>query len=1064
MSLLNRLNHQISNTEEGLKMANNKKYWQSIGDLNNDPSLIKKSQNEFAEEIPLDAFLSDQKVGTAQTPRRDFLKFLGFSVSAAALAACEAPVRKTVPYLVKPEEMTIGIANWYASTFDDGYDFCNILVKTREGRPVKIEGNSKASFTSGATNARTQASVLSLYDTARQNGPLKNNNQISWKEVDADIKNKLAAAAAAGGNIRVLTSTVTSPSLNAILEQFAAKYPGTKIVRYDAVSASAIREAYLKHAGKAIIPDMDFSAASVIVSFGADFLANWISPVSFSKQYGKGRKVSKQNHAMSRHYQFESLLSLTGSNADIRTSCKPSQLSAGILALYNAIASKAGQAVLPGKSVSFDKTISKAAEDLWKNKGKGLVVCGINDIAMQELVIGINSMLGNYGSTLDTENPLNLRQGSDKDVIQLVNEMKGGSVSALIVHNCNPVYTLPASLGFAEALKKVSFSVALSEKKDETASICQIVCPTNHYLESWGDASPKSNSYSLIQPAINPIYNTRQAAESIMSWAGIEGSYLNYLRSYWETNMFPKQNAVIAFDEFWTRSLHDGIFEMPKASSVAWNTSNDMASAAASVSPASAEWEITLHEITSMGNGSQANNPWLLEMPDPVSKVVWDNYIAMSPKKMQEMGLRIIQEKEEPFSVVELTVNGLTVKAPVFPQPGQPDGTIALAFGFGHSAIGKAADGIGSNAFAMLSVNGDQIVAHSNKVSLKVIDETYMLVSTQTHHTLMGRHMVKETTLSEYTKNPQAGNHKEELVVSDGHKHEKVDPRKLDLWATTDNPGFEKNGLFWNMSIDLSSCIGCGNCVVSCQAENNVAVVGKDEVRKSREMHWIRIDRYYSSDTTKENVPDGTGMIDTYKMMEIPSENPKVLFQPVMCQHCNHAPCETVCPVLATTHSTEGLNQMTYNRCVGTKYCANNCPYKVRRFNWFKYFDNSDFDFNMNNDLGKMVLNPDVTVRSRGVMEKCSMCIQRIQEGKLNAKKEGRKINDGEVKTACQQSCPTEAITFGNVNDQNSRIAAANKDERSYNILEELAVLPSVYYWVKVRNTDEPAHSAGHHA
>jgi molybdopterin-containing oxidoreductase family iron-sulfur binding subunit len=339
-----------------------------------------------------------------------------------------------------------------------------------------------------------------------------------------------------------------------------------------------------------------------------------------------------------------------------------------------------------------------------------------------------------------------------------------------------------------------------------------------------------------------------------------------------------------------------------------------------------------------------------------------------------------------------------------------------------------------------------------------------MLVSTQTHHTLMGRHMVKETTLPEFVKNPAAGNHKEELVVSDGHKHEKKDPRKLDLWATKENPGFDKPGLFWNMSIDLSSCIGCGNCVVSCQAENNVAVVGKDEVRKSREMHWIRIDRYYSSDTTKENAPEDAGMIGTYKLMEIPSENPTVVFQPVMCQHCNHAPCETVCPVLATTHSTEGLNQMTYNRCVGTKYCANNCPYKVRRFNWFKYFDNSDYDFNMNNDLGKMVLNPDVTVRSRGVMEKCSMCIQRIQEGKLTAKKEGRKINDGEVKTACQQSCPTEAITFGNVNDQNSKIAAANKDERSYNILEELAVLPSVYYWVKVRNTDAPAHSGGHHA
>jgi len=442
------------------------------------------------------------------------------------------------------------------------------------------------------------------------------------------------------------------------------------------------------------------------------------------------------------------------------------------------------------------------------------------------------------------------------------------------------------------------------------------------------------------------------------------------------------------------------------------NWAFDLSNAATEIAKETgSEMEITLYQKVGAGIGTQGNNPWLLEMPDPISKVTWDNYITMSPKEMEKKGYNTTHEKEEEMNTVNLTVNGVLLeKVPVFPQPGQPEGTIGLALGFGRTMVGKAGNNVGVNAFALIGTNSSGLMSyHATKVSIANNEEKHMVVTTQTHHTLMGR------------------------------------------------------GLQWSMGIDLNSCIGCGNCLISCQSENNVSVVGKDEVRMNREMHWIRIDRYYSSAMTKEKAEaEGTGVVDMYHEMEVPEENPQVVFQPMMCMHCNHAPCETVCPVLATTHSSEGLNQMTYNRCVGTKYCANNCPYKVRRFNWFKYFENDQFDFHMNNDLGKMVLNPDVTVRSRGVMEKCSMCIQRIQEGKLTAKKQGREIKDGEIETACAQSCPTNAITFGNIADTSSMVYKMKEEERSYYMLEELNVQPSVFYQVKVRNVEESG--SKHHA
>ena len=1044
----------------------NKKYWKSLEDLNNSPEIIKKAQNEFAQEIPLEAFLGNDALNSTKTPRRDFLKFLGFSVTAASLAACETPVRKTVPYLVKPEEVTIGISNWYASTYDDGSDYCSVLVKTREGRPIKIEGNKFSSFSSGGTNARVQASVLSLYDNERIQSPAKAGNAAAWKDIDNEIESKIEAAAAAQAPIRILTSTITSPSLNGLIADFVAKYPTAKHVTYDAVSYAAIRKANMQTFGASVIPSYDFSKANVIVSFGADFLGNWISPIQFARQYGVTRKLNKDKKEMSKHFQFESYMSLSGANADVRVAIKPSQTGAAVVSLYNAIATKAGAATISGAKVNFDKSIAQSADALWNNKGKSLVVCGANDANIQSVVNGINAMLTNYGATIDMANPLNLAQGNDEEFIALVNEMKEGKVSVLMMLNCNPVYSAPKALGFEAALSKVPTSIATADRKDETASKCTYICPDHHFLESWGDASPKANTYALIQPTIYPLFNTRSFGDSLLTWMKNPMKYQDYVKANWEKKMFPLQSAEPMFQNFWMKSLHDGVFEIAAnpTSTVNWNY--DLSAAASEISKETgSELEITFYQKISIGNGTNANNPWLQEMPDPISKITWDNYITMSPKEMEKRGYNIIHEKEEKMNTVNLTVNGVTIeKVPVFPQPGQAEGTIALSVGYGRTMVGKAGNNVGVNAFSLVGTNGSGLMSyHSSKVSIADNSEKYMLVTTQTHQTLMGREMVKETTLSEFRKNGKAGNHTEMLFIADGHDHKKVPAHTVNLWATEENPGFPKPSLQWSMGIDLNSCIGCGNCLVSCQAENNVSVVGKDEVRMNREMHWIRIDRYYSSSMSKEKAEaEKKGVIDMYHEMEIPEENPQVVFQPVMCMHCNHAPCETVCPVLATTHSNEGLNQMTYNRCVGTKYCANNCPYKVRRFNWFKYFENDQFDFHMNNDLGKMVLNPDVTVRSRGVMEKCSMCIQRIQEGKLTAKKQGREIKDGEIDTACAQSCPTNAITFGNIADKSSQVSKMKEEDRSYYMLEELGVQPSVFYQVKVRNVE--GHSEAHHS
>lgn len=1021
-----------------------KKYWKGVEELRGDAEFVKLKNDEFYEPIPVDEVIGRKAESDSSTSRRDFLKFMGFGMAAASLAACEAPVRKAIPYVVKPEEITPGIPNYYASAYSDGHDYSSILVKTREGRPIKIDGNEKCPISRGATNARVQASVLSLYDEYRYKSPSKGGEDTGWNKIDEEIKAKLAEVSAKGGQIRILTSTILSPSTHALINEFTSELPGASHVTYDAVSMHGMRKANEQSFGTAMIPSYNLTGANVIAGFDCDFLGNWLSPVEHSRQYAENRKLFSKKD-MSRHYQFESYLSITGSNADHRYRVRPTELAATLIALHNEIAGMAGAATLPGGKTSSDKGVKQAAKDLWNARGKSVVLCGTNDANVQMITNGINLMIGAYDGIININRPCNLRQGSDESMQQLISDMSSGRVDALIVNNCNPVYTWHDSKAVSDAIAKVGMVITTSDRPDETSALAGFVCPGHHFLESWGDAEPVKGMYSLTQPVIKPLFNTRQLQDSLIKWAGLaHEDYYAYLQGWWTSNLYPSQTGITSAEAFWRKSLQNGLYAMDVSESAAAEFAGDLQAAASALGSVKQEGiDVVLYEKAGPGNGSQANNPWLQELPDPISRICWDNYVAMAPSTAEKLGV-------EQNNVVEVSVNGRTIKGPVCIQPGTAVDTVAVAIGYGRKNAGKTADGLGFNAYPLATLSGSSVHMYSTGAAVsKTSDPDYKLAGTQTHHTMMGRDIVKETNLDAYLKDPKAGNPDKFFETHEGKKRAK----DVDLWATPKDPGHDKPNHFWGMSIDLNSCTGCGSCVISCQVENNVPVVGKSEIDIAREMHWIRIDRYYTSDMTKERAQEeNVGKMDMLSQMENPSDDPEVVFQPVMCQHCNHAPCETVCPVAATTHSQEGLNMMAYNRCVGTRYCANNCPYKVRRFNWWKYSDNDQFDYNMNNDLGKMVLNPDVTVRSRGVMEKCTLCVQRIQYGKLEAKKAGRRPKDGEINTACAQACPTNAIIFGDYNDSESQVAKLKDDERSYHLLEELNVQPSIFYHTKVRN------------
>ncbi|QCX01233.1 4Fe-4S dicluster domain-containing protein [Aggregatimonas sangjinii] len=1050
-------------------MASNKKYWKNEAELNPNDSIVEAlRQNEFTEQIPVDEFLGDKEtLSSTQTNRRDFLKYVGFSTAAATLAACEGPVIKSIPYVVQPDMIVPGVANFYATTIANGFDFANILIKTREGRPIKVENNTDATISGGA-NARVQASVLGLYDSTRLQGPMKGGESVDWNEIDVAAK----LAMQSGKQVAFLTQTYASPSTSRLVSELAATNGNVKHVTYDAISEDAALTAFEARYGERALADYDFEKADIIVSFGADFLSDWQGG-GFDSSYSKGR--IPKNGKMSKHIQFEANMTLTGANADKRIPLTPSMQMIALANLYAKLNGTSAGGELPE---NVGRALDAAVAEIRKNRNGAVVVSGIDDVNAQAVVLAINEMLGS--NAFDAKAPRYVRQGNSKAVNTLIADMKAGRVGALIMDGVNPVYSLPNSADFVEGLKSVDLSVLFSTNYNETAEVVQYTAAANHYLESWGDVQIKKGHYSLVQPTIRELFDTRQFQSVLLTWMGSDKTYYDYIKETW--------SSFILNGSDWNKALHDGVYTASNGmmmdvdaleadpvviaaqeedkeesettvESESTNVSTiSIATAVRELANANIEgMELTLYSKVGMGDGRQANNPWLQEFPDPITRVSWDNYITVSKADAEKMGLENenVANGGLDGSYANVTVNGVTVNnVPVIIQPGQAVGSVGLSFGYGKKAGMKSEMQTGVNAYPLY-----QDFKSIQSVTVEKAAGNHEFACIQLHKTLMGRgDVIKETTLEIFnTKNHSEWN--EVPVVS--LDHQEVPATSVDLWDSFDR----SIGHHFNMSIDLNACTGCGACVIACHAENNVPVVGKQEVRSSRDMHWLRIDRYYSSEDTfeqddiKKDEFDGLsgdkGSLGGFGELEDPAANPQVAFQPVMCQHCNHAPCETVCPVAATSHSRQGQNHMAYNRCVGTRYCANNCPYKVRRFNWFLYNNNDEFDYHMNNDLGKMVVNPDVNVRSRGVIEKCSMCIQKTQKTILDAKRDGRVIKDGEFQTACSSACSNGAIVFGDVNDKESKIAELAESDRMYHLLESVGTKPNVFYHVKVRNTDE---------
>jgi molybdopterin-containing oxidoreductase family iron-sulfur binding subunit len=1004
--------------------VDNKHYWKVPADRDGGESYRLKVINEFPEEL-------DLKGESEGINRRSFLKATGFAFAGAVVAqmtgCSRPPEQKIIPFLEQPEEIIPGREYWYASTCHGCSAGCGILTRNLDGRPVKLEGNPHHPLSKGGLCAVGQASILPLYDSHRLRIPMMGGNEAKWEQVDQAIVSRLAEVRQNGGAVRFLSSTVNSPTLRRSIREFLAGFPGSRHIQYDALSSSAIQSAHQATHGSRILPHYRFDRARMIVSFDADFLGTWISPVEFTRDYADGRSLKSTPPVMSLHVQVESRMSLTGSSADRRHVVTPRECDDWVALLASKIARLAGQTLAaPALDPQSDALIDELANQLWHHRGQSLIVSGSNRTATQVHINRINHLLGNEGQTVDLAAPSRQRQGDDAELETLRQEIAAGKVLALFILNANPAYDLPDFVEFAQQVQQIPLVVSFADRLDETASLAHFVCPDHHYLESWHDQEPVAGLISITQPSINPLHQTRAVVESLALWRGKPADAHTLMQQTWKEDLLKRQNTHSQFQTFWDQALQMGFAQVQPESPAAKSFNGPAVAAAASTQPSvpSGKLALVLYPTIGMLDGRNAHNAWLHELPDPVTKVTWDNYASFSPATAASLG---ITEGD----VVRLADDQVKIELPAHLQPGQNDQVVAVALGYGRKGTDRFAfvgpqwleskptvepgHLVGRNAASFLTRQDNQTLYSNRSVQVERTGARHALASTQLHHSIdvpanlaspdeRRRPIVEETTLAALAKDPHAGANHHELFPS--------------LWA----PDHKYPGHKWGMSIDMNACTGCSACVVACQIENNVPVVGKDEIARQREMHWIRIDRYYTSEG-----------YDT-----------DVAHQPMLCQHCENATCETVCPVLATVHSSEGINQQVYNRCVGTRYCANNCAYKVRRFNWFNYAHEDQ--------MQNMVLNPEVTVRSRGVMEKCSFCIQRISNAKARAKEDGRPLADGDVKTACQQSCPAQAIVFGDLNDPNSQVSQMRANGRSYRVLEELKVEPSIGYLRIVRN------------
>ena len=950
--------------------------------------------------------------------RKSFLKTAGFSFGALFVACSKAPVKKAIPFLIQPEEVLPGKAFWYASTSFACDAGCAVHVKNRDGRPIKLEGNPNHPINQGGLCSQCQASLLGLYDAKRILQPNISGKTCSWEKIDTEIINEFNAIKQSSKEIVILSDTITSPSTAHQIQLFRKKFGRVRHVQVDDYSYSAILDAHEKNYRKRFLPQYHFDKANVIVSIDADFLGSWISPIQFTKDFQKNRNLSSKK--ISKLFQIESHLSLTGAKADERIVLSPSRILDFIKQLDKAIQGEG----------SHSKVVDEVAKSLLNNKGKSLVVCGINDINVQLLINRINKKLNNIDKTIDHRKPSLQYSGSDKKLNNLLDDIENRKIGGIIIFNSNPVYTLPQGGKLSESIKKVKLNISISNYNNETSNICKYVAPAPHDLECWNDSELVSGLLSMTQPVLQSLGETRSFRKSLSIWSGANTEERDLVRNYWKQQYKSRIGSTLSFTKFWNNLVHDG-FAQIKPIRVSLNSFNDIRP---KLKIKKSIIEYSLYQTPHIAMGRHAENPWLQELPNPITKITWDNYASISEHFAD-------QKKLKRGDIINVQTKLGSVTVPVFIQPGQQDNTISIALGYGRKgterfhSIGpdwlEKKPTVESNQTVGVSVSA--LINNSNSIlyfgivdKIKKQKGSWDLAQTQTYDTLKNpvetapasmpiRPFIQETSFKSYKNDASSGSHHTHPVTSmwsDDHKYE---------------------GHHWGMAIDISACTGCSSCVVSCQVENNIPVVGKDEVLRKRDMAWLRLDRYYSGE----------------------GENVDVAFQAMMCQHCDNAPCEPVCPVLATVHSTEGLNQQVYNRCVGTRFCANNCPYKVRRFNWFDYAHEDVME--------NMVLNPDVTVRSRGVMEKCSMCIQRIQEVRIEAKKNGVSIKDGQIKMACEQSCPADAIVFGDLNDPNSKISKLVSSGRHYRVLEELNIQPTVGYLTQVRNRDKKSKKDKHH-
>lgn len=1004
------------------------RYWLSLEQWGNDPEFQKLAEQEFMSSPIRDGSKDgDENDGWA---RREFLKLMGASLAMATAGCIRRPVQKIVPYNKQPEEVTFAIPSLYTSTYFDGSEALGLLIKTRDGRPLKIEGNPKHPLNLGGTSVRAQAHILSLYDPERLQGPRRNLQNktktnrdtinVKWDDADDAIVKQLGK-----GSVVVLTGAVASPSTKALISDFGQAF-GAKHIMWDVLANDEVREGQKASYGDDSVPMYRFEKAKIIVSIDADFLGTWINPTAYTRAFMAGRKDIK---TMNKLVVFDSNMSLTGANADVRVKIKPSQQLDIVMGLIHEIQGGNDTSAFADAAsrLGIDKALfSKLAADLKVNRGATLVVAGglptltEKSAELQMAVNYLNSLLGNDGTTVDHKNAMSALRSSYRDLVELKESLNKGAVKTVIIHKTNPLYALPASFGFEDALRKAEMVIYTGDRIDETGKQADYVLPDNHSLENWGDLEVSKGLVAIHQPTIRPMYDTRSFQLSLMTWAYLAKrgpsriqdfeTYYDYLRNYWKTEVYPKYGKGSGFEDFWNSVLQNGF-----AGEIGSGTGSNRSAKAnlGSIKPSqSTGYELVLYPTIAIGDGSYANISWLQELPDPVTKICWDNYVNVSIATAEKLKLK-------QGDILALTVNGQKLELPTNIQPGLHDDVMAVAIGYGRTGAGKVGNGIGINAAPFVSFKNGTAIYSGQKVDAVKTGRKYQLANPQGHHAMEGRKIVVEATLKEYLKDPAANNHKHKI---------------WSIWS-----GHQYNGHKWGMSIDLNSCTGCNACVIACQSENNIPVVGKKYVIQGREMAWIRIDRYYVGDP----------------------KNAEVVFQPIMCQHCDNAPCETVCPVAATVHSSEGLNDMVYNRCVGTRYCANNCPYKVRRFNWFNYAK-------LIEKPTHLALNPDVTVRARGVMEKCSFCVHRIKAAKSQARIENRTLKDGDVKVACQTACPTDGIVFGDLNDPESQVAKAfHNDPRSYALLEEFHAAPSVRYMTKIRNNDQESrggdsHKGGH--